>query len=99
MSARGPYRAIHVRDEIAGPLDPKRIGDGRFETEHRQRSDRCEHQLRQGLTGGGSHLEHAPLGFRAAERGDEAVCETVKVLRCDVDVGRVVLRANRTVVP
>ena len=93
------HRLIDVRHEIAGALVAERIGNRRFETEHREHADGRLNVLRRGLAGRRRHREYRARGRLAAERREEAVDERVEIGGRDIHVRGVVLRTHRDARP
>ena len=92
--ARRADRDVQIGNEVAGPLGPEWIGNGRLEAEQRDRADRRLEQLRGGAAGGWRHVGDDLLGALAAEGRKEACDKPVHILGRDIDVGGVVLRSD-----
>src|SRR5712692_2518337 len=95
VCARGLGRAnrlVHVRDQIACPLQPKRIRDRRLESENGYRSRRRQDQLRHRAALGRGYCEDSLLGRCAAKCRNQARHEAIEIFRSHIDMRRVVLR-------
>ncbi len=97
VSLRRPNRGIQVGHEITRPFDSERVRHGCFESKDRKSSDRRQNKLRHRLARSRSYREDALLRCGPAERGQQAGHKLVEVLRLDIHVSRVVLRADAKV--
>src|SRR6266702_44165 len=90
----GADRLVHISDQIACALQPEWIRNRRLESEYRYGAYRSHDQLRHGATGCRSYGENALLGCCATKCGNQARDKTAKVLWSNIDMRRVVLRAD-----
>src|SRR3984893_13434207 len=85
---------IHVGHEVAGSFETEWIWNWRRETEHGERANRCEYRLPHRLAGRWGYCQCSLLGLGTAERCDDTIAEPVHVLRRDINMRCVVLRAD-----
>ena len=92
--ASGFNGLVHVCDEVAGALGAEWIGNGSLEGEDGENAARAYYRLKLCAAGNGQDVVGGALRSRAPESGDEAFYEGVEIGGSEVDVSRIVLRAN-----
>src|SRR5262249_3566403 len=88
-------RSVHIRDQIPRPFSTEGIRHRRFKSENRERADGRKHQLRNRTTRCWRYIGDDLLRLASTKCCDDACDEALKIIRGNVDMGRVVLRGDR----